>query len=219
MNDATGSPQTSGPGDMPRVVYRFFEEEEHADALVRGEVWLSTLIFVRKHHHAADPGEGIAGWTPDFPRDDKIRQDHVIDQMNATGHITMIGCSNVNFESNRIFNIEEDGYLICTTLNRAIRGFGNYGVCINDPADFFKAVDAQLRRKILLTEMCGFGPMRYVPREIQGINAHSHHSAFIGHEHNVQEQEARMLWVPQDIRDLTPMLLHVPEAARFCTRL
>ena len=51
-------------------LYRHFEKEDHAEALTRGEVWISTLNVCRKMESRVrrDPGEGRLHYKIDFAK-------------------------------------------------------------------------------------------------------------------------------------------------------
>lgn len=136
----------------PFVIYKFVQEEEHAEALVRGDVFLSTLGTCRAYEcrERGDIEEGkithfverFSG-SPDEWRAYDPLGGRVLD-ISGPGHLEMIGCE--------LVATVQDAYVFCATDRFAegllAESFGQYCVRIRNPVFFQLALGFALSKKV-----------------------------------------------------------------------
>lgn len=200
---------------ISKSVFRFFESNEHAEALLRGAVWISTLNACRAYEEngRGDKGEGSLDY--------RIKQAEGIGRdpdFRTVAERAGIGVS----EGARVTlsNISRrmqltDAYVLCTTMEHSPENlsstFGSHCIEILDSAHFFKLITHRLNSLIPLNEAL-LGPVRYTPRQYAGLEEVPGPLGFVKPPDLFEVQkEFRMLWVPHDLSNLKPFLLNAPE--------
>jgi len=156
-------------GFEPPWLYRYFQEESHAKALLQGDVWISTLERCRGYETVGqgDDMEGQSSWNvrkADSPAG--LAAQHM---MNRNGGPILQDCE---FGPNcaAAIAIESrlpDAYVVCTTQSPAQSTeevFGQYCVEISNPLRFFWLVTNRLVTQKPIFEAV-FGPIKYAPLE------------------------------------------------------
>lgn len=205
-------------------VYRFFKEEWQADALARGEVWLSTLEACRTYEDPAqgDPGEAH----------ETYNSGHAIGSSDDPNFVEIArrssirigpGCSNITISNNIKITALHDAYVLCTTTEfspeRLSETFGKYCVEITSPNDFFIRVSASLKKFTPIKESRA-GKVIYKDRHYTGMAVPPGPIGFVKPPERYATQiEFRLLWVPKKTTRLTPFLLKCPEVAYLCKRI
>jgi hypothetical protein len=207
----------------PGPVYRFFKDESHADALARGEIWISTLGECRKYENEmqGDPGEGhmayqfngsISGNTSD-PEFTKI--------VRQVGLQTLPG---MNIQMRNVIGLQAlpDALVLCTSMRFApeilSKDFGEYCVRINEPFAFFKLVSEELAARYDLLTF-GLDSVIYSERKFANFESPPGRVGFVKPERFREQQEARMLWTIDTSAPLTPGLIRIPATSTYCERI
>jgi hypothetical protein len=186
---------------VPRVIYRFFDDPSHADALVAGRVWLSTLEWCRRceEPERGDSGEGtqiyqsgtVSGTGADPHLQEVARRLGVINSSPDAGRVLIRDVTGVRRLS--------DAWAFCATLKfdpEALRSFGPYCVRIDGPEQFFVLVTEALGSTFDVNEGA-LGSVTYAQREYAGLAAPAGPIGFVkAPDVYAPQREYRMLWVP-----------------------
>lgn len=207
----------------PKTIFRFFKEKEHAEALCRGDIWLTTLQTCREYDdplqgdakeatHTYDGGTGVLhgdGEDHDF-----------VTKAARLGIRVCPGAKNIQISGGfHSFSID-NAYVLCTTQefnpSKLSETFGNYCVEISEPKEFFKLVSDRLNHIVPLKN--GYmGPVTYDKRDHMVHEALPAPIGFVKPKDIYSDQkEFRFLWLPAEIRDIKPFLLSCPAVAKLC---
>lgn len=122
-----------------QTVYRYFREAEHAAALARGEVWISTLNICRNYEDAeqGDKGEGTLEYRTGHIKGDY--GDESFEVMARRGGVELKpGATNCTLNVTRKMRVD-DAFVLCMTEERTpqlAKTFGEYCVEIIEPEKF-----------------------------------------------------------------------------------
>lgn len=218
-----GSVQVRPPrGGRLGSVYRFFEEYEHAQAFLKGDIWISTLEVCRKYENAAqgDAGEGtlhheVVGTITlnEHSNPAELRAAYAVGfHVSGGAHLTITDTKG----SQRI----HDALVLCTTErydpDTLSADFGKYCVEITDPRGFFRLVSIALWERYDIG-FCHLDRISYVGRKFRNFEFPEVHPGFLkptqGYEN---QQEVRMLWAINGASKLAPGLISLPEVAQYC---
>jgi hypothetical protein len=207
-------------------LFRRFDKLEYAEALCRGEVWLSTLQRCRVYEDSeqGDPGEAIhkfdsgnaAGSTEDDPDFRLVAERFGLLQGRLIAS---------SIRHSRMVQQIPDAWVLCASqdFDTALEGnFGKFGVRIDRPRRFFNRVSFALRfemvNDIIWPEA---GLVRYRPRQYMGVQPEPGPLGFVKPDRYAYQREARMLWraTPpySQGEELTPVSVRCPSVARFCS--
>lgn len=209
--------------DHQRPVYRFFKEEEHANALARGDVYLSTLESCRNYEDAeqGDAEEAHETYLSGYLRGDSTDLQFV-EQARRSGIIvvdsintTIVDGSNTTWLSN--------AYVLCTTTEflpeNLNEKFGKYCVEIKDPRKFFVAVSEKLNSISTIRE-AATRKIIYADRKYTGLDQPPGPIGFVKPSYPYEKQkEFRFLWIMENMGELNPPLLKCPEISSLCRRI
>nr|WP_181718434.1 hypothetical protein [Psychrobacter sp.]QJS05137.1 hypothetical protein [Psychrobacter sp.] len=205
-------------------VYRFFKEEEHADALARGDVYLSTLDICRAYEDAeqGDSQEAyetylsgnLSGDGDDHEFVEKARRSG-IGIGPGSRDIKIINCSNTVSLP--------DAYVLCTTTEflpeNLNEKFGKYCVEIKDPRKFFVAVSKKINSISAIRE-AAIREIIYADRNYTGMEQTPGPIGFVKPSTPYKKQkEFRFLWLMENMGQLNPPLLKCPEVSSLCRRI
>jgi len=216
------------PRSMPHlnlaVVYRFFNDSSHADALADGKVWLSTLETCRRYEDPkqGDPEEGSVTNNSGYAVGDS--GDNNFDAIAARSGIHIgPGCSNITLSNNIAIHRLPDAIVLCTTElfdpDGLSETFGRYCVAISDPARLFAQITEQLQ-EVHNVAQAVYGRVIYRDRYYTGLEKPPGPIGFVKPPDKYQDQhEVRFLWTLSGQEDLQPFLLEVPEATTLCRRV
>ncbi len=203
-------------------IFRFFREYDHAVALSKGDVWISTLEECRAYENASqgDAGEGTMKYA--------FSGELVIDGFPTPEQKRIAALSGIHIGGPGKFVISNstgshrlpDGLLLCMTENYSpeifAKDFGEHCVEITDPISFFKHVTIALWERYHIT-FNDIDRVRYVGRTYRDFDLPDTHPGFLkpaqGYEH---QEEVRMLWLSRHGGAVTPGLISVPEVAQYC---
>ncbi|HFK5650932.1 hypothetical protein [Enterobacter ludwigii] len=207
----------------PKNIFRFFQDKEHAEALCKGDVWLTTLQRCREYD---DPLQGDAkeathtynGGTAVLHGDGT---DHdFVTKAARLGIRVCPGAKNIQISGGfHSFSID-NAYVLCTTQefnpSKLSATFGNYCVEISEPKEFFELVSAKLHHTVPIKH--GYmGPVTYDKRDHMVHEPLPGPVGFVKPKDIYSEQkEFRFLWLTADRRDIQPFLLSCPEVAKLC---
>ena len=209
--------------DIPKVLYRFFTNEEYANAFVAGKVRIITLKNCRNLEYGrGDAGEGIHTYNSG-----SISGDGKDPALREVARRSLIhfseGSRDIALGNNTVIWQHPDAWVLCTTEqfgNVGLERFGRYGVQINSSEEFFKHVS------VALHEMHGIrdgtlGRIRYSTREYQSLEPELGPIGFVKPpEPFAPEMEVRMLWSPRDRHErLEPVVIESEAAAKLCVRI
>lgn len=206
-------------------VYRYFSEAIHADALVRGEVWISTLDACRKYEKMGrgDPDEGTLNY----------RLTHLVGDYETPGFLEMTARAGIVVDAKEVSNLQftncrstekiEDAFVICATERMAATTsatFGPYCVEIRRPVKFFELVTNQLAR-MRPVKTGWFDRVTYAAREYIDSSDPPAPAGFLkAPDVYADQREIRLLWLPtQTVTDLKPFTMTVAGVSRLCRRI
>lgn len=207
---------------MPTQVFRYFDEEDHAQRLLKGYVWLSTLDWCRTCDEArADPSEakmtighdGIHGLDPS-PAAARLRE-------LARPFIGDISGANAFIHPVIQFSYSHpNAVLFCTSLSEPNeylrRQFGKYCVRIRLPEIFCQRLNNVLARTLDAPNYA-MGSLQYRGRLLNGSREEMLHPAFLGPAENHRENEFRMMWDLPKGKEIDRHEILVPGIARLCS--
>jgi hypothetical protein len=214
-------PPAKGPYQPSRYVYRFLERREHAEAFVRGEIWVSTLEHIRHCDAArADPHEGTVKFgISRLDHNTPPAQAGVIRERLKEHFVELpptLSITGISFES-----AHADSFVLCTTEQRSPmmkRLFGAHCVQIENPERFAGLLAHAIEARVPLSG--GFiRNMDYEGRTFNDAEGIVSHPAFMNVGGNREECEVRMLFIPTDATLAKPMLVICPEAGSHCALL
>jgi hypothetical protein len=204
--------ETAKHGPVPDVVYRFFTERAHAEALLDGRVWMSTIEACRRAEGAArgDPDEGTTYYTSGayaLPSADP-RMQYVA---KRSGIYVDPESEGMKLIGNRAVWRRPDAWILCTTERydpAAMDGIGGYAVAIASPLVFlYHITKALMAERRLRYGRCG--PVTYASRHYADLEQEQAHPGFLKPpDQYSQQREYRFLWPAADPREvLTPFEL------------
>lgn len=206
------------------VVFRFFHDPSHADALVAGNVWISTLESCRRFEDPkqGDPEEGFQRYNSGYSVGNSGDKELELIAAQSGIHIGP-GSSNITLNNNTLVKCLGDALVLCTTElfepSVLSETFGRYCVEISNPKRFFELVSAQLRETHEISE-ARFGRVIYKDRFYTGLERPPGPLGFVKPPDKYSEQhEVRFLWSVRTAAVLNPFLLRVPRAAELCRRV
>jgi len=205
-------------------VYRFFPEEWQADALVSGNVWISTLETCRAYE---DPKQGDADEAKE-----SYNSGHAVGGSDDASFVEVArrsgihigqGCSNITVNNCTNIKTLPDAYVLCTTsqyspenLNES---FGKHCVEITDPKKFFVVVSRCFEKKTVIKEAAA-GKVIYKDRHYTGLENPPGPIGFVKpYDQYVEQKEFRFLWIPETTENIEPLLLNCPEIIDLCRKI
>lgn len=203
-------------------VYRFFKEEEHANALARGDIYLSTLDNCRAYEDAeqGDPEEAYETYLSGHLVGSS---DELNEQAQRLGFYTSGFCENIEITNCSSTRKLTDAYVLCTTTEFSPENlnekFGKYCVEIKDPRKFFVAVSKKLNSISTIRE-AATRKIIYRDRNYIGLDQPPGPIGFVKPSVPYEKQkEFRFLWIMETMGELNPPLLKCPEISHLCRRV
>jgi len=205
-------------------VYRFFKEEEHANALARGDIYLSTLDNCRAYEDAeqGDPEEAYETYLSGHLVGGSDNDKFVEQAQRASIHIGE-GCRDIQIINCSSTRTLPDAYVLCTTTEFSPENlnekFGKYCVEIKDPRKFFVAVSKKLNSISTIRE-AATREIIYRDRNYTGLDQPPGPIGFVKPSVPYEKQkEFRFLWIMENMGELNPPLLKCPEISHLCRRV
>ena len=205
-------------------IYRFFPEEWQAEALINGDVWISTLETCRGYEdpEQGDSEEATMTYNSGTITGDGDNSD-VQSIAKRTGISVAKGCKNITMNNITHHTKLPDAYVLCTTDNfspgKLSETFGMHCVKINNPKLFFKRVTECLKQKTKLRESV-LGKVIYDDRFYQHKENPPGPVGFVKPRDKYSDQsEVRMLWIPENVDLLKPFSLSCYKVAELCERI
>jgi hypothetical protein len=210
--------------DPGTPVYRFFQDPQYADDFLNGKIWISTLGTCRGYENPqqGDPSEAtmiyatpgtIQGGTKDV--DFATMADKL--GINLLGNVANVTITNASFRDKL-----EDALVICTTSeynpDALGKDFGQFCVEITNPNAFFQLLTHELSRRYAIRQYA-FGAVHYVERYHEYLDNLPAGIAFIKPPSYSYQKEVRMLWTVPDGTPVTPGLIHIPAASKYCRKI
>lgn len=211
-------------GSHSGPVYRFFQEEWQADALVKGNIWISTLETCRQYENAEQGDADEASET----YSSKLASGHGSDlHMKVVANRLGIGLSdkarNITFSNNVRHARIVDGYVLCTSTeyspDKLNETFGRYCVEIGDTKNFYlRASEAIGRSHIKMHTK--LGQVTYRDRHFSGVEPRPGLVGFVKPTvPYAPQKEFRFVWIPMGLKIFKPFLLELPSVGQFCKRV
>jgi len=205
-------------------VYRFFKKESEAEALTRGEVWLSTLATCRKYEDPkqGDPEEAHETYNSGYAVGGSGDPEFVEVARRSGIHIGL-GCSNGIISNNTRKTVLPDAYVLCTTIEfspeKLSETFGRYCVEITNSREFFINVSVLLEKSVAINKAVA-GKVIYKDRHYTGMEAPPGPIGFVKPpDLYASQKEFRFLWVPKTPDGIEPFLLDCPKVSQLCKRI
>lgn len=207
---------------IPPKIYRFLPEENYAEALCKGLVWLSTLENCRSYENPfrGDDQEGteeyFSGTIKGDATDSRVRTvaSRLFNSPVQGGHFSISNCKSIRKIPN--------AFVICTTAKydpeKFNRVFGSFCVEISFPMTFHELISKRLAEMFSISENA-FGPIKYQSRGYYHLEAPPGPIGFVKPQKYKNDHEYRSMWIMKDLLDLKPFLLSVPEIKSFCRRV
>jgi len=210
--------------ERAQSVYRFFKKESEAEALTRGEVWLSTLATCRAYEDPkqGDPEEAHETYNSGYAvggSDDP----ELVEVARRSGIHIGPGFNKITIKNNTRRTVLPDAYVLCTTIEylpeKLSETFGKYCVEITNPREFFTNISVVLEKSVALNEAVA-GKVIYKHRHYTGMEAPPGPIGFVKPpDLYASQKEFRLLWVPKMPEGITPFLLNCPNVKQLCKRI
>ena len=210
--------------NSPRIVYRMFPSEAHADALASGKVWITTLAVCRASESSGrgDPDEAHhihlvteAKGNMDDPQVRAVAERTRLFAPGVTGR-------NVSLSNIMLFGNLPDAYVLCMTAHppqaRLLDEFGKYVVAIRRPATFVRRVTRALEAKIELN-IGAFGPVTYAPSISFEAEQARAPLGFVKDPSFAYQHEFRGLWQVEGLSPIAPFEIDVIDIEHLCQRI
>lgn len=209
-------------------IYRFFKKECEAEALISGNVWISTLEVCRAYENAeqGDAEEAQESYNSGHAVGHGDNQD-IIEIAKRCGMDFGLGCkfepgSKLDLSNNQIITKIQDAYVLCTATEYSPDimndSFGSYCVEITDIKIFFNTVVERLNEKSPL-RWSAANKVLYQSRYYKGLEAVPGPIGFVKPERYFPQKEFRFLLIPALNTDIKPFLLECPEVSKICKRI
>lgn len=210
--------------DYKQSVYRFFQEECHADALAGGDIWLSTLETCRSYENPqqGDPEEAQETYNSGYAVGGSS-DSAFVEVARRSGIRIGPGCSNITISNNTRRSAIPDAYVLCATTkyspDKLGDTFGRHCVEITNPRLFFIAATEALEEFVQIREAAA-GRVIYKDRYYTGLENPPGPIGFVKPpDVYAVQNEFRLLWIPVEANSLNPWLLSCPKARHFCRRI
>lgn len=210
--------------DIPTFLYRFMNEESHVEALLAGDVWISTLECCRRAEAPprGDPLEGFTGYASG-----EVSGDMSDPEVRAVAsHLPFPLDDNAEAITISRFSALTwvmDAWVLCMTERpdpEPMAGFGRFCVRIDHPELFFLATSLGLRTKATYAT-ARLDKVVYNSLWHQGMEDPPGREGFVKRPDPYEaQQEWRILWMPPFPRGpLKHGILSCPEVIPFLTRI
>jgi hypothetical protein len=212
--------------NIPQVLYRYFDEADHAERFARGDIRIGTLSNCRRAEATLrrDELEGTLILTPGFASgssaDPKVRAVAERSDIRIEGDVHDITIDRIT-----VVREVTDLSLLCFTSEKwtpMVPGDSRHGVEIRSPKDFFLRVTQTLGAAGPVTSAV-LSPVWYIPENtVRGALDPVPPMGFAKDRDKWEDQkEVRIVWsihVPAG-RFLEPHFMSCPDVAELCTLL
>jgi hypothetical protein len=211
------------PHQITSAIYKFVRAPEHADALAKGDVYVSTLNACRAYEcsERGDPGEGTLT--------------HFINRFVGTGdewkaadplrgrRLDIAGPMNVVISDCELTLVARDGYVFCATdtfdFERMAESFGHYCVRIRNPLFFQLALCHRLAINLPVLEHWG-QLVQYTGRNIVDTQPLVSREFFLKPKRYEGQREFRIVAMAHDpAHRYEPHTVRVDNISRFIERI
>jgi hypothetical protein len=210
-----------------RILYRFFDTAEHADALTQGHVWITTFQTCRgyENRNQGDPGEGSETYSPGLVSLSGEDKNHV--EIARRMGIGLTGPGKLTAFGVGSRSVIDDAYMLCTSMRFDPAAFSatfnaDYCTEITDAGQFFRSVTARLRDRFgSRLRAATIGTVTYRERAYSGLDDSPGPIGFVKPQVPYKGQaEVRMVWGVGGPHSYEPFTLYVPDVAHpLCRRV
>lgn len=207
-----------------KPIYRFFPEKWQAEALCKGNVWVSTLETCRTYE---DPLQGDAEEATH-----NYNSGHIFGDMSNPDFAKIAsrsrisvdqGARDITISNNTYIQKLPDALVLCTTKEfspeKLSDTFGNYCVKISNPIEFFMRTSIKLNERVKIKQGV-MGKIQYNERFYTGLDVPPGPIGFVKPSDRYSSQkEFRFLWLPEDNSTIEPFLLECPNVADLCSEI
>lgn len=209
--------------DFNFSVYRFFQKEEHADALVNGHIWLSTIERCRAYEDAEQGDKWEASLNVGLSMISGGGNDHdFVSSAKSIGVRVEPEAEHMIITNSRSEYLVNDGYVLCATthFSEEVRDkFGKYCVEIQNPFVFAELVSHHLSIDENITYSY-HGKINYGERTFVDRNPPSTHIGFIKPPFPyAYQKEYRFLYIPDENKNLKPRIVYCPLLENICRKI
>lgn len=206
-------------------VFRFFKSEDHADALLNGQIHISTLERCRAYEDPlqGDSEEGVEWYYSGGTVAGSGSDPDIVAFAESFGiyvgpHVGKVSITNAT----RKLYIR-DAYVLCATLGFLDDGlpntFGQHCVKIDNLGEFFLSVTKKLSQVTKFNEAT-LGKVIYKERSYKDNEESPGLIGFVKPpDKYAAQQEFRFIWYVHDEHDIAPITIECPEIMKFVTRI
>lgn len=209
----------------PNFCYKYLESKVHAERMLEGYVWLSTVVDIRTCDRTrADAGELILQYGLDgFNNKNTDKAKNITRKTLAEmGFDILPGGEFSGSGGNvKVVRNHSNAFLFCATeskpTKKLARLFGSNCVGINDPERFWFEVTTELKKLHTLVA-AEYGRAEYVDkRNAKHGNGVEYSSViYTCPIENKDEKEVRFFWALNESEGIKPFELHVPKISKLC---
>ena len=210
--------------DYEGSVFRFFNEEDHANTLAQGDVYLSTLESCRAYENA-EQGDSEEAYETYNSGHAVGRGDdpEIIRRAQQSGAYISLNSERVTISNNTRITSLPDAYVLCTTIEFSPENIneeiGKFCVEIKNPRKFFNVVSRKIDSISAIRE-AAIGKIKYADRNYTGMDQPPGPIGFVKPRFPYEKQkEFRFLWIMENMGKLEPILINCPEIRNLCKRI
>ena len=210
---------------VPKCVYRYLDELEHAQRLLDGYVWLSTLEWCRsKENMRNDPTDGQKSYSSGRYDDSTATPElSAAVTKGLEGAVKFEPGSGVLLHNIGSIEVIPSANLFCSSVSRSAPNmrsqFGQHCICIADPAAFFFAVtNAMVIREGLPVDFAGHDYIDYTGRHRAGLDTSDVNPMLSSYKDLANEKEYRMYWTMNNYGPTERREIYAPEVIALCSR-
>ena len=207
------------------TVYRYFDNEDHAAAFARGEVFISTLKRCREYENPlqGDHEEGFERYNTGRTITGNGSDPAFVAMAARAGIRIGPSSGSVTLTNNQRVSRLHDAYVLCTTMGAfcgdRLEAFGKYCVKINDVGKFHSKLTKSLALVSNISETAR-GEIIYRERSYKEFEDSPGLIGFVKPSDKYSNQkEYRFLWyVPVGV-NISGLVISCPDISRIVTRI
>ncbi len=202
---------------VPKFIYRYLNDAEHAHDFCQGRIWLSTLDEIRDPNH---PRSDVQEATSEYVVTDLGPHTPSGQAALIQEHIKGFISGEVRIQDVAFRTSVANAFVLCTSIQNSKRmrnRFGQHCVRIADPAGFLQAVAEALYDVVpILNASADF--MQYDGRSGGDGYTPVANPMLSNVPGNSDEREYRLWWNPEThVKHISPLKLNAPILSRFCS--
>ncbi|WBF19837.1 hypothetical protein [Halomonas elongata] len=205
-------------------VYRFLDTDYYRAELLSGRVRISTLEACRGYENPKRGDKGEGSWTYFSGHVQGDGDDPALQYVAQRSSISVDrSCRDITISECQSYTRIPDAFVLCWTLYSG-DGFadgelGGYGVKLSSPRKLMNLIGHELNQRFKLRNAM-MGAVSYRRRVQYSLEEDPCHIAFVKEPDGYADQvEFRMLWVPELLTNLKPVVVNVGDISDITRKI